>query len=358
MAIHPVILAGGSGTRLWPLSRESHPKQFLPLTGDRTMLQETVSRLDGMDGVADPIFVCNEVHRFLLVEQVRPLGQNPRAVILEPTGRNTAPALTLAALRLLQMRVDPGDDPVMLAMPADHVISDVDAFQTAVRTGAELADSGYMVTFGVLPDSPETGYGYIRKGEPLDRSTGGGPDAASSAAVASVAGPMHAAAFVEKPDPATARAYLDSSEYLWNSGMFMMRASVWLDELERHRSDIAHACRTAHEKSQHDGDFTRPDVEAFSACPSESIDYAVMGEGSRTAGGVAFVRRMRRRATERRLVGRGGVVGPVGREGTRHQRQRGPGRRVHSLDQERTAACAAPSGDDGRHRRHRRRRDG
>lgn len=258
ITIHPVILSGGSGTRLWPLSREHYPKQLLPLMGEQSLLQDTVNRLEGLHA-APSLVVCNEEHRFLVAEQLRQLGKTPGGIILEPVGRNTAPALTLAALTLTQR----GRDAVMLVMPADHAIQDQTAFQAAVRQGANLADNGHLVTFGIVPTHAETGYGYIKKGKALD------------------AGPAHltpyaVAAFVEKPDAATARRYFESGEYLWNSGMFMLRASVWLAELERHRPDIASACVTAHQRGKQDGDFYRVDQNAFNACPSDSIDYAVM----------------------------------------------------------------------------------
>ena len=259
MLLHPVILAGGSGTRLWPLSREYHPKQFLGLTGSRSMVQETVSRLDGLRRVAQPIIVCNEVHRFLVAEQIRELGHRSPAIILEPSGRNTAPALALAALHLTAQR-EGDDDPVMLTMPADHVIRDVAAFQSVVQRGAALAGEGALVTLGIVPDAPATGYGYIREGEPLDETRSA----------------FRLSRFVEKPDSATARAMVESGDHLWNSGIFMMRASVWLKALERHSPRILEACRDAHAAGRRDGMFYRPDPEIFASCPSDSIDYAVM----------------------------------------------------------------------------------
>ena len=257
MTLQPVILAGGSGTRLWPLSREYHPKQFLPLTGERTMFQQTLLRLDGMHDVAEPVIVCNEAHRFLVTEQLRQLDKRPLAIILEPVGRNTAPALTLAALRLDEMGQGSSADRVMLVMPADHLILDLSAFQTTASVGVPLAESGNLVTFGVVPDAPETGYGYIRLGQEI-----GGAHRVSS--------------FVEKPDLDTAKAYVDTGEYLWNSGIFMMRTSVWLSELEYRRPDIAKACRNAQSNGHVDGDCYRPGAADFVACPSDSIDYAVM----------------------------------------------------------------------------------
>ena len=267
MDLEPVILAGGSGTRLWPLSREYHPKQFLPLMGARTMLQETVGRLDGMEEVAAPLIVCNEAHRFLVADQMRELGITPQAIIVEPVGRNTAPALTLAALSLVEMGKGDGADPIMLSMHADHVIPETRPFQEAVRTALPLAAGGNIVTFGVVPSGPHTGYGYIRKGGSLQEA----PESAHWVAT-----------FVEKPDLDTARSYLETGEYLWNSGIFMMRTSVWLSELERYRPDIAKACRAAQSSGHLDGQLYRPGAADFVACPSDSIDYAVM---EKAAGG-------------------------------------------------------------------------
>jgi mannose-1-phosphate guanylyltransferase / mannose-6-phosphate isomerase len=257
MVIHPVILSGGSGSRLWPLSREYYPKQLLALVGERTLLQETVSHLEGVKEAAEPIVVCNEEHRFLVAEQIRQLGGKPSDIILEPAGRNTAPALTLAALAITQG----GQDGVMLVMPSDHVIQDRAAFVNAVRQGAELAAQGALVTFGIVPTSPQTGYGYIKQGELLPAQTGPA---------------YHVAAFVEKPDLSTAQSYLADGRYYWNSGIFMMQAKTWLNELDEHRPDIAAACRAAYAQGKKDGDFYRPDATLFSACPSDSIDYAVM----------------------------------------------------------------------------------
>lgn len=266
MDLYPIILAGGSGTRLWPLSRELYPKQFMPLTGRETMLQQTLRRLEGLPGLQSPLFVCNEAHRFIVSEQVRELGLRPRAIVLEPEGKNTAPALTLAAL-VLRDQLGGGEDPVLLVLPADHVIQDHEAFRRTVEAGARLARRGYLVTFGVVPSAPVTGYGYIHRGGPVD-SDGAGSQA------------YRVAAFVEKPDLETARAFVASGEHFWNSGMFVFRASAWLKELERYRHDIAEACRRACEGLSRDGDFYRPDAEAFSACPAESIDYAVMEPAS------------------------------------------------------------------------------
>lgn len=252
--ILPVVLSGGSGTRLWPLSREKYPKQLLPLVGEQSMLQATVARLDGIEGLCEPLLVCNEEHRFVVAEQLRLLGKQGKA-LLEPFGRNTAPALTLAALWAQQQ----GSDPVMVVMPADHVILDAATFRTTVTQAVALAATGMAVTFGITPDCPETGYGYIQQGAAL----GGGAA-------------FELARFVEKPDRETAQAYLDAGDFLWNSGLFVMRASTWLAALEHCRADILGACRLALQGGSEDGDFIRVDSAAFAQCPSDSIDYAVM----------------------------------------------------------------------------------
>ncbi|MFZ4536053.1 mannose-1-phosphate guanylyltransferase/mannose-6-phosphate isomerase [Propionivibrio sp.] len=265
----PVVLSGGSGTRLWPLSREKYPKQLLPLIGDDSLLQATVRRVEGLAGVklGAPMVVCNEEYRFVIAEQLRLMGQQG-AILLEPFGRNTAPALTLAALAAMR----DGDDPILLVMPSDHVILDTPAFQAVVRQGAALADEGAVVTFGITPDSPETGYGYIQSGTPFGEC-----------------GARSIARFVEKPDLATAQAYLDEGTYFWNSGLFMMRASVWLSAIDTCRDDILTACRAAWEQGSCDGEFLRVDKDAFALCPKDSIDYAVMeriaaGEGALPSG--------------------------------------------------------------------------
>lgn len=251
----PVVLSGGSGARLWPLSRENHPKQLLPLVGEKTLLQGTVARLDGMEGLGEPLLVCNEVHRFAVAEQLRLLGKQGQ-ILLEPCGRNTAPALTLAAL---WARRDE-DDPVLVVMPADHVIDEGEVFRGAVTRAIALAGQGLAVTFGVAPDCPETGYGYIQCGEKL---------AFDDEAYA-------LARFVEKPDRETALAYLDAGDYLWNSGIFVMKASTWLSALSAFRPDILAACSDALAGVSQDGDFVRVDRQSFERCPSDSIDYAVM----------------------------------------------------------------------------------
>lgn len=253
--ILPVVLSGGSGTRLWPLSREKYPKQLLPLVDDLSMLQSTVARLDGLGGLAQPLLICNEEHRFAVAEQVRVLGKQG-TVLLEPVGRNTAPAMTLAALWARRT----GEDPVLVVMPADHVIAEGAVFRTAVERAVTLAEQGMAVTFGITPDCPETGYGYIQQG----------------AALGDGSGAFTLARFVEKPDRATAEGYLDAGDYLWNSGIFVMKASVWLAALAVGRPDILAACEAAMAGARSDGDFVRLAREAFVACPADSIDYAVM----------------------------------------------------------------------------------
>jgi mannose-1-phosphate guanylyltransferase/mannose-6-phosphate isomerase len=252
-SILPVILSGGSGARLWPLSREQYPKQLLPLVGGESMLQLTTRRLDGLPGVRAPLLICNENHRFAVAEQLRLEGKQG-AIVLEPAGRNTAPALTLAAL--LAQRDDA--DPVMVVMPADHVILDEARFREAVASAVTLAATGQAVTFGITPDAPETGYGYIQVGEAV----------AANAFLLS--------RFVEKPDRPTAESYLDSGDYLWNSGIFVLRASTWLKALAHCRPDILDACCTAVSEAKTDGDFVRVASQPFAACPADSIDYAVM----------------------------------------------------------------------------------
>jgi len=254
----PVILCGGSGTRLWPLSRELHPKQLLTLTGTHTMLQETLLRLEGLPA-SPPVVVCNEAHRFLVAEQLRQVKLIPSATILEPFGRNTAPAIALAAHAALARRdgAAGAPDPVLLVLPADHVIRDVPAFQQAVRTALGAAESGQLVTFGVVARSPETAYGYIQRGAP------------SGAA-------FRIARFVEKPDERRAREFVKRGNYYWNSGMFMFRARRYLDELEHFAPDMARVCASAFRTATADLDFTRIDKATFEPCPADSIDYAVM----------------------------------------------------------------------------------
>jgi mannose-1-phosphate guanylyltransferase/mannose-6-phosphate isomerase len=250
----PVILSGGAGTRLWPLSRELYPKQLLALTSQRTMIQDTALRLKGLDA-APPVVVCNDAHRFLVAEQMRLIGLSPKAIVLEPFGRNTAPAIALAALGA--MKTSGSEDPVLLVLPADHVIRDVAAFQMAAVAALTAAEQGRLVTFGVVPHAPETGYGYIKRGESL--------------------GPVYRIAqFVEKPNADRAAQFVASGEHYWNSGMFVFRARRYLEELERFAPAIAGACRKAFDTAKSDLDFTRVDAAAFEACPSDSIDYAVM----------------------------------------------------------------------------------
>ncbi len=264
--IFPVIMAGGTGSRLWPLSRVLYPKQFLRLKGDLTMLQATVNRLHNL-ACNDPIIICNEQHRFIVAEQLRQLNKRTENIILEPAGRNTAPAIALAALAA--KRSSPECDPLMLVLAADHVIQQEEAFRDAVRAAIPYAERGKLVTFGIVPDMPETGYGYIRRGEVLL-----GADEIKAFAVRT---------FVEKPNIETANDYVSSGEYYWNSGMFLFRAGRYLEELEKYRPDILSACEKAMAVVDPDLDFIRVDEEAFLACPEESIDYAVM---ERTADAV------------------------------------------------------------------------
>ncbi len=248
----PVILSGGSGTRLWPYSRSLFPKQFLPLSEEITMLQSTVQRLQGSLAVADPIVVCNNNHRFMVAEQIQNIGRNTSSIVLEPAARNTAPAVALAALAAQAK----GDDPILLVLPADHVINDVDAFHEAIRQAQEAAEDDKLVTFGIVPTHAETGYGYINaQGE---------------------SGVRPVKQFVEKPNKETAEQYLASGEYFWNSGMFAFKASVFLAELKKFSPDMLAACKASFEKAEIDLDFTRVDEEAFAECPEDSIDYAVM----------------------------------------------------------------------------------
>lgn len=250
----PVIMAGGSGSRLWPLSRTLYPKQFLSLTSGQTMLQETVSRIASIEHQA-PLFICNEEHRFIVAEQLRQQEQAFSGIILEPVGRNTAPAIALAALKAVQN----GDDPLLLVLAADHVIQNPLAFAQSVEAATPFAEKGKLVTFGIVPTAPETGYGYIQR----DQSKHG--DRA-----------FKVAQFVEKPSLETAKNYVASGDYYWNSGMFLFKASRYLEELEQYRSDILSACEDSLKGSYDDLDFIRLDTQSFSACPDDSIDYAVM----------------------------------------------------------------------------------
>ncbi len=261
--IIPVILSGGAGTRLWPLSRELYPKQLLPLVEKQTMLQSTVGRLSSMKDMGTPVVVCNESHRFMVAEQLRGMGNGSSSIILEPLGRNTAPAVAVAALQALKE----GEDPVLLVLPADHAIRDTEALLRAVEVALPHACADRLITFGVVPTGPETGYGYIKAGERLDEVQ----DSVTQHCIA-----FAVAEFKEKPDLETARQYVASGEYTWNSGMFMFRASRYLEELERFAPEMAAYCRKSFEKARRDLDFIRLDEEAFSACPGDSIDYAVM----------------------------------------------------------------------------------
>lgn len=254
----PVIMAGGSGTRLWPLSRQLNPKQFLPLVDpDLTMLQATIQRLDGLDH-ATPRLICNENHRFLAAEQLRQLGLEEANIILEPVGRNTAPAIALAALQALSEQTDP----IMLVLAADHLIQDVNAFHQSIAKALVLAESGKLVTFAITPTHPETGYGYLQMGAAVGE------------------GGFEVSRFVEKPDLATAQDYLAQGSYFWNSGMFMFRASRYIQELERFQPTIVSVCREALAKGEQDMHFTRVDSAIFSSSPDDSIDYAVMEKTS------------------------------------------------------------------------------
>jgi mannose-1-phosphate guanylyltransferase/mannose-6-phosphate isomerase len=264
--ILPVILAGGSGTRLWPLSRALYPKQLIRLVDRHTMLQNTLLRLDGLDHLANPMVICNDEYRFMVAEQLRQIDIQAESIILEPVGRNTAPALAVAALKALQG----GDDPVMLILPADHHIRMTDQFQQVVATGYHHARSGRLITFGIVPEAAETGYGYIKMGQLLSSEN---PDQAA----------VEIAAFVEKPDLETARQYVASKAYCWNSGMFMFTASLAIASLEEFAPAIVAACRQAIDRGKADLDFFRLDKTAFSACPSDSIDYAVMEKTDRGA---------------------------------------------------------------------------
>ncbi|MBC7183576.1 MAG: mannose-1-phosphate guanylyltransferase/mannose-6-phosphate isomerase, partial [Marinobacter sp.] len=263
--IHPVIMAGGTGSRLWPLSRQLNPKQFLRLTDDHlSMLQLTVARLDGLES-AEPLLICNEEHRFLAAEQMRQSGYENARIILEPCGRNTAPAIALAALQLAKAAEDSAEDPLMLVLAADHLIQDVPAFQSGIAKAVPLAQNGKLVTFGIVPSHAETGYGYIQRGPELAE------------------GSFTVSRFVEKPDQKTAEEYFSSGDYLWNSGMFMFGARQYLAELEKHRPDILAICQAAFEGASEDLHFTRINESIFAECPEDSVDYAVMEKTSNAA---------------------------------------------------------------------------
>ena len=250
--VQPVIMAGGSGTRLWPLSRAGFPKQFLVLSGNTSLFQQAAARLQGLAGeglaVAAPLVVCNEEHRFLVLDQLRESRSDPAAVLLEPVGRNTAPAVTLAALQAVEARADP----VLVVTPADQTVTEATAFNAALARAVRAANEGAIVILGVTPDRPETGYGYIRADGP------------------------RVAQFVEKPDLATAEQYLARGGYFWNAGMFVLKASAWLEALQRFRPDMLAACRAAWAARKTDALFVRPGAAEFAAVPGDSVDYAVM----------------------------------------------------------------------------------
>ncbi len=261
--IIPVVLAGGSGSRLWPLSRQLHPKQFIAFnsgadTSSLTLFQQTLKRLQGVDDLAAPIVICNEEHRFLVAEQLRQLDIRGATILLEPVGRNTAPAVAMAALM-----VDPRDQ--LLVLPADHVIRDVQALQQAIAKASQLSAADNLLTFGIVADRPETGYGYIQHGAALGDSA------------------FKVQRFVEKPSLALAEEYLASGDYYWNSGMFLFTAQTYLSELALHHAHMLQVCRIAHAGLQQDNDFTRIPEEIFSTCPADSIDYAIMEKTSRAA---------------------------------------------------------------------------
>jgi mannose-1-phosphate guanylyltransferase / mannose-6-phosphate isomerase len=261
--IHPVILSGGSGTRLWPMSRALYPKQLLALTGARSLLQETALRAAGDAGFAPPLIIANEEHRFIIAEQLREIGIVADALVLEPVGRNTAPAACVAALRLAASDADA----LMLVMPSDHVITDLAAFRAAIERAAAAARAGHLATFGITPQRAETGYGYIAKGGPI----------------AAIAGAFAVSGFVEKPDPPTAERYVASDDYFWNSGIFLFPVALYLAEIERLCPQMLAACKAALAGVRAEPDFVRLDKAAFSACPSDSIDFAVMEHTTRAA---------------------------------------------------------------------------
>ena len=250
--IVPVILSGGSGTRLWPLSRKLHPKQFINLVNETTLFQDTILRLP--KGVAEPLIICNEEHRFLAAEQLREIGKKTKGIILEPEGRNTAPAVALAALQF----INKGEDPILLVLSSDHLIKDIEAFHQSITIASKLAENNKLITFGVVPDKAETGYGYIE------------------ANINNTDNYYSIKSFTEKPSQKNAKKYLDSVNYLWNSGMFMFKASVFLSELEKFEPEILSACKKSCTTENIDSDFVRIDNDAFHQCPNESIDYAVM----------------------------------------------------------------------------------
>jgi len=258
MEIIPVILSGGSGTRLWPLSRKEHPKQYLPLAGENTMLQETILRLNGLDNLSGPIVVCNANHRFLVADQCQQIDIENPTILLEPVGKNTAPAITAAALQSLK----DSDDAVLLVLSADHVIQDIKAFHAAIDIANKQAQKGKLATFGIVPTDANTGYGYIKASKGDDN------------------GAHKVEEFVEKPDLQTAQAYLEQGNYLWNSGMFMFKAATLIDELATHSPEIVTSVNDAVNNAKQDLDFIRLDKKAFESSPSDSIDYALMEKSS------------------------------------------------------------------------------
>jgi mannose-1-phosphate guanylyltransferase/mannose-6-phosphate isomerase len=264
MKLVPVILSGGSGTRLWPLSRELLPKQLLALTGELTMIQETVARLAGFPGATAPVIVCNEAHRFLVAEQMREMRVAPLSILLEPIGRNTAPAIALAAHAALAEFKARGDDALLLVLPADHVLQDLAAFQAAITLAIPAGKAGKLVAFGIVARAPETGYGYLKRG------------LAPAQGLAPIAPLAPIEKFVEKPDVERAKEFVAAGDYFWNAGMFLFSARRYLEELQRFAPDIADVCARASATAVREKDFTRVDEKIFATCRSDSVDYAVM----------------------------------------------------------------------------------
>jgi len=260
--ILPVILSGGSGARLWPLSRMQRPKQFIPISGDLTFFQHTVKRLQALEETQAPLVVCNEAHRFLAAEDFRILESDHQGIVLEPEPKDTAPAITLAALMAL-IREDP---PLLFILPSDHLVDDTEALGNALKAAREVAEKGYLVTFGVVPDKPEVGYGYIRQGSPIDQTDG-----------------YNVSCFSEKPERKTAEMYLSKGGYLWNSGMFVFTAKQFIKEIGKHAPDVLKWCQASLAKKYHDMDFVRIDADAFTKSPKISVDYAVMEKTKKMA---------------------------------------------------------------------------